>query len=79
MFESSKGGWKKAHEFLKGTHPQCISFVDAYEGTLTPKATSNNQRAGKIINYRGVSIYRFQNNKMAETWHVIDGLPPSGF
>jgi photosystem II stability/assembly factor-like uncharacterized protein len=26
MFESSKTGWKKAHESLKGTHPQCIAF-----------------------------------------------------
>ena len=42
----------------------------SWKGTLTPKATSNNQQAEKIINYRGVSIYRFQNNKMAETWHV---------
>jgi predicted ester cyclase len=47
-----------------------------WKGTLKPKATSNNQQAEKIINYRGVSIYRIQNNKMAETWHVIDGLPP---
>ncbi len=29
----------------------------------------------QIINYRGVSIYRIQNGKMIETWHVIDGLP----
>ena len=27
------------------------------------------------INFRGVSIYRIQNGKMIETWHVIDGLP----
>lgn len=26
MFESSKTGWKKAYESLKGTHPQCIAF-----------------------------------------------------
>ena len=50
-----------------------------WKGTLTPKATSNNQQAEKIINYRGLSIYRIQNNKMVETWHVIDGLPPGGF
>jgi predicted ester cyclase len=44
-------------------------------GTLILKATSNNQLAEKRINYRGMSIYRIQNNKMVETWHVIDGLP----
>jgi predicted ester cyclase len=60
--------------------PAYPDLVGTYwKGTLTPKATSNNQQAEKIINYRGVSIYRFQNNKMAETWHVIDGLPPEGF
>jgi hypothetical protein len=26
IFESSKTGWKKTHESLKGTHPQCITF-----------------------------------------------------
>ena len=25
-FESSKTGWKKVYESLKGTHPQCITF-----------------------------------------------------
>jgi photosystem II stability/assembly factor-like uncharacterized protein len=25
-FESSKTGWKKVHESLKGTHLQCITF-----------------------------------------------------
>jgi predicted SnoaL-like aldol condensation-catalyzing enzyme len=59
-----------AYPDLVGTH---------WKGTLTPKATTNNQQAEKIINYRGVSIYRFQNNKMVETWHVIDGMPPGGF
>jgi hypothetical protein len=32
----------------------------------------------KVINsfgFRFVSIYRIQNGKMAETWHVVDGLP----
>ena len=60
--------------------PAYPDLVGTYwKGTLTPKATSNNQQTEKIINYRGVSIYRFQNNKMVETWHVIDGLPPGGF
>jgi predicted SnoaL-like aldol condensation-catalyzing enzyme len=60
--------------------PAYPDLVGTYwKGTLTPKATSNNQQAEKIINYRGVSIYRFQNNKMAETWHVIDGMPQGGF
>jgi hypothetical protein len=26
MFESSRTGWKKAYESLKGTHPQCVTF-----------------------------------------------------
>jgi predicted ester cyclase len=60
--------------------PAYPDLVGTYwKGTLTPKANSNNQQAEKIINYRGVSIHRFQDNKMVETWHVIDGLPPGGF
>jgi predicted ester cyclase len=60
--------------------PAYPDLVGTYwKGTLTPKATSNSQQAEKIINYRGVSIYRFQNNKMVETWHVIDGMPQGGF
>jgi predicted ester cyclase len=59
--------------------PAYPDLVGTYwKGTLTPKATSNKQQAEKIINYRGVSIYRFQKNKMVETWHVIDGLPQEG-
>jgi predicted SnoaL-like aldol condensation-catalyzing enzyme len=54
-----------------------LDLVGTYwKGTLIPKAISNDQQAEKTINYRGMSIYRIQNNKMAETWHVIDGLPP---
>jgi len=39
MIESSKTGWKKTYESLKGTHPQCIAFDPhnpnrAYCGTL---------------------------------------------
>jgi photosystem II stability/assembly factor-like uncharacterized protein len=39
MIESSKTGWKKIHESLKGTHPQCVTFDHnnpnrAYCGTL---------------------------------------------
>ena len=39
MIESSKTGWKKIHESLKGTHPQCVTFDPnnpdrAYCGTL---------------------------------------------
>ena len=29
----------------------------------------------KFDDFRGLSIYRIQNGKMIETWHVIDGLP----
>jgi C-1 hydroxylase len=52
-------------------------LVGAYwKGSFTPKATSSDtQQTNKIINYRGVSIYRIQNGKMVETWHVVDGLP----
>jgi predicted ester cyclase len=52
-------------------------LVGAYwKGSLTPKATySETQQTSKIISYRGVSIYRIQNGKMVETWHVFDGLP----
>jgi predicted ester cyclase len=46
-----------------------------WKGKLIPKTTSNNQQAEKIINYRGISIYRIQNNKMVETWHVVDRPP----
>jgi SnoaL-like polyketide cyclase len=60
--------------------PAYPDLVGTYwKGTLTPKVTSNKQQTEKIINYRGVSIYRFQKNKMVETWHVIEGIPPGGF
>ena len=48
-----------------------------WKASLTPKATPPDApHINKIINYRGLSIYRIQNGKMIETWHVIDGLPP---
>src|ERR687884_376186 len=57
-------------------------LVGAYwKGSLTPKATtssfsdSQHRTNNTIIHYRGISIYRIQNGKMVETWHVIDGLP----
>jgi predicted SnoaL-like aldol condensation-catalyzing enzyme len=59
--------------------PSYPDLVGTYwKGSLTPKkSTSDNpQQTNKIINYRGVSIYRIQNGKMVETWHVVDGLPP---
>ena len=47
-----------------------------WKGKLIPKAASSGtQQFNKTINYRGVSIYIFQNGKMAETWHVVDGFP----
>jgi hypothetical protein len=46
-----------------------------WKGSLTPKLTSDTQQTNKIINYRGISIYRIQNGKMVETWHVVDGWP----
>ena len=59
--------------------PSYPDLIGTYwKGSLTPKkSTSDNpQQTNIIINYRGVSIYRIQNGKMVETWHVVDGLPP---
>jgi predicted ester cyclase len=54
--------------------PNYPDLVGAYwKGTLTPKATP--AQTLKKINYRGISIYRIQNGKMVETWHVVDGGP----
>jgi predicted ester cyclase len=57
--------------------PNYPDLVGAYwKGTLTPKATSvHTQKTMEKINYRGISIYRIQNGKMVETWHVVDGWP----
>jgi predicted ester cyclase len=57
--------------------PNYPDLVGAYwKGTLKPKATyANTQQTRKKINYRGISIYRIQNGKMVETWHVVDGWP----
>jgi predicted ester cyclase len=47
-----------------------------WKGSLTPnKTASETLKSSKIINYRGMSIYRLQNGKMAEMWHVIEGWP----
>ena len=47
-----------------------------WKGSLTPNAaTSETVRSSKIINYSGMSIYRLQNGKMTEMWHVIEGWP----
>jgi C-1 hydroxylase len=49
-----------------------------WKGSLTLKASSNGfdtHQTRRIINYRGLSIYRIRNGKMVETWHVFDGLP----
>jgi predicted ester cyclase len=47
-----------------------------WKGSLTPnKTTSETLKSSKIINYRGMSIYRIQNGKMAEMWHVIEDWP----
>jgi predicted ester cyclase len=47
-----------------------------WKGSLTPNATtSETLKSSKIINYRGMSIYRIQNGKMVEMWHVIEGWP----
>ncbi|HEU4822041.1 MAG TPA: ester cyclase [Nitrososphaeraceae archaeon] len=47
-----------------------------WKGSLTPNVTtSKTLQSSKIINYRGMSIYRLQNRKMVEMWHVIEGWP----
>jgi predicted ester cyclase len=47
-----------------------------WQGSLKPKSSPiDAPHTNKIINFRGVSIYRIQNEKMIETWHVIDGFP----
>jgi predicted SnoaL-like aldol condensation-catalyzing enzyme len=55
------------------TYPDLVGTY--WKGSLTPKSTSDTQQTNKIINYRGVSIYRIQDGKMVETWHVVDGWP----
>jgi predicted ester cyclase len=47
-----------------------------WKGSLTPNVTtSETLQSSKIINYRGMSIYRIHNGKMVEMWHVIEGWP----
>jgi predicted ester cyclase len=47
-----------------------------WKGLLTPNVTtSETLKSSKIINYRGMSIYRLHNGKMVEMWHVIEGWP----
>jgi predicted ester cyclase len=47
-----------------------------WKGSCTPNATtSKTLQSSKIIEYRGVSIYRIQDRKMIETWHVVEGWP----
>ena len=53
--------------------PAYPDLVGAYwKGSLRPKSTSDTQQRNEIINVRGVSIYRIQDGKMVETWHVVD-------
>jgi predicted ester cyclase len=46
-----------------------------WKRSLTLKAMSDIPHANKTISYRGTSIYRIQNGKMVESWHVVEGLP----
>jgi hypothetical protein len=57
--------------------PNYPDLVGVYwKGTLLPKATSAPaQQEREKLNYKGISIYRIQNGKMIETWHVVDGWP----
>jgi len=63
-FEVEAMNASEAYPDLVGTY---------WKGSLTPQATSSDNQQTKKI--RGVSIYRIQNEKMVETWHVVDGLP----
>jgi hypothetical protein len=45
------------------------------ERIIDTKSNLDTPQTNKIISYRGISIYRIQNGKMVETWHVFDGLP----
>jgi predicted ester cyclase len=57
--------------------PDNTDLVGAYwKGSLSPKSTPDTHQTNKIINVRGVSIYRIENGKMVETWHVVDGSLP---
>ena len=56
--------------------PWYPDLVGAYwKGSLTTKLISDTQQTSKIIDVRGISIYRIQNGNMVETWHVVDGWP----
>jgi predicted ester cyclase len=57
--------------------PNYPDLVGAYwKGILTPKANSDPaDQTRKKVNYKGISIYRIENGKMIETWHVVDGWP----
>ena len=48
-----------------------------WKGTLTPKASPSDSHGinRAIIHFRGISLYRIQNEKMVKTWHVSEGLP----
>jgi hypothetical protein len=54
--------------------PGYSDLVSAYwKGSLTSEAsTSDTIQTNKIINHRGVGIYRIQNGKMVETCRVVD-------
>ena len=45
------------------------------EGNIETKSNLKQSTIRKKINYRVMSTYRIQNNKMVETWHVIDRPP----
>jgi predicted SnoaL-like aldol condensation-catalyzing enzyme len=50
--------------------PAYPDLVGAYwKGSLRPKSTSDTHQSNEKS---GVSIYRIQNGKMVETWHVVD-------
>ena len=57
----------REHDCIASISRSCRHIL---EGNIDTKSNLKQPKAEKIINYRGVSIYRFQNNKMAETWHV---------
>src|SRR5919202_25623 len=74
MIESSKTGWKKIYESLKGSHPQCIAFDHnnpnrAYCGTLGGGLWKTND-GGETWN----KMSSLNNLKSSSSWSFLQGL-----
>lgn len=94
-FESSKTGWKKVYESLKGTHPQCITFDPnkpnrAYCGTFggglwkTDDAGQTWDSIGKermsSSDVMSVSVSSLERGKNSNVFNTVYvGTEPSAF